>query len=93
MLKGEALDNYVQELRKKTILFKKYRAEQSRVTTETGILRRTQEVEDHIEVREISQLISIYRFFKYKRTPYENRFLKVRYTMLLLGMFSMFCFS
>lgn len=44
LLKGEALDKYVQDLRKKTILFKKCRSDQVRVSTEIGILRRTLEV-------------------------------------------------
>jgi hypothetical protein len=44
MLKGEQLDKYVQELRRKTFLFKKYKAEQNVVKAEYGILSRTQEV-------------------------------------------------
>ncbi len=44
LLKGEALDKYVQDLRRKTFLFKKYKAEQNTTKAEFGILSRTNEV-------------------------------------------------
>lgn len=44
MLRGEALDKYVHELRRKTLLFKKYKAEQNTILTEFGVLQRTQSI-------------------------------------------------
>ena len=44
LLRGEALDKYVQDLRRKTIVYKKYKAEQSQVKTEQAILSRTLEI-------------------------------------------------
>lgn len=44
MLRGEALDKYVQELRRKTFMFKKYKAEQNATRAEYGVLSRTLEI-------------------------------------------------
>ncbi|PRP83233.1 intraflagellar transport protein [Planoprotostelium fungivorum] len=44
ILRGEALERYVQDLRKKTTVYKKYKAEQNMIKTEGGILARTLEI-------------------------------------------------
>eukprot|EP01116_Phalansterium_solitarium_P014901 TRINITY_DN327_c0_g3_i1.p1 TRINITY_DN327_c0_g3~~TRINITY_DN327_c0_g3_i1.p1 ORF type:complete len:660 (-),score=337.64 TRINITY_DN327_c0_g3_i1:1671-3650(-) len=44
VLKGEELDKFVQELRAKTVVYKKYKQEQSEQQTEFGTLSRTLEI-------------------------------------------------
>ena len=44
LLVGDGLQRYVSELRGKSTLFKRKKAEMSSITTEYGILQRTQEV-------------------------------------------------
>jgi intraflagellar transport protein 81 len=44
MLKVESVDKFLADLRKKTLLYKKYKAEESQVKTESGILSRTKDL-------------------------------------------------
>ncbi len=48
MLRGEALEKYFAELRRKTLQFKKCKTEQAAIKTEHGILERTKEVFMHL---------------------------------------------
>lgn len=62
MLRGEALDKYVQDLRKKTFLFKKYKAEQNTVRTEYGVLSRSKEILEQREITAKERLRGCNRF-------------------------------